>query len=116
MHEVLMAAISSKENEKGSESILQVNKNLSETIAQVEMKNQLLNAKMIHLKAFKRAFKCSESIQCKNCQVFYSGERFLEHNKTCKNDSTGSRCHIFGLPLQVIIQQTRINMDTQDNR
>ena len=64
MHEALIAAINQKSTDKNSQDdqIIMINKNLSETIAQVEQRNQVLQNKVALLKSFKKLFKNAENI------------------------------------------------------
>eukprot|EP00347_Sterkiella_histriomuscorum_P021939 403332245 len=117
MHEVLLQAINSRSQDKDQDSqLLQVNKNLSETIGKVEQRNQQLQQKLSLIKIYQRVFKHSQSMQCKFCQVFFPSEIFVDHVKSCNKDNRYTRSHFFQIPLSISIQQTRIDMDPLDNR
>ena len=64
MHEQLIAAINQKGTEKNTQDdqIIMINKSLSETIAQVEQRSQVLQNKVALLKGYKKVCKNAESI------------------------------------------------------
>lgn len=122
MHEVLLQAINSRaqtaqlQDQDHSQQLLQMNKNLTETISKVEQRNQQLQNKVSQIKLYQRVFKHSQSMQCKFCQVFFPSEIFIDHVKTCNKDNRYTRSHFFQIPLSVSISQTRIDVDPVDNR
>lgn len=116
MHEALLTAINNKNSSEGEEQIILINKNLSEAIAQVEARCQSFQAKVAALKPFKRAMNQAESLQCANCQVFFKALPFLDHCRSCTQEVRRQRKHFFSVPLQLSIQQTRINSDPLDSR
>ncbi len=122
MHDALLAAINQRSNNDktnaaaNDDQILLINMNLADTIKQVEQRNQLLTAKIVEYKAFKRILKNVESLQCKHCQANQKTDEFSEHLKVCNKEIRHLRSQMFSMPLQISIQQTRINMDQTDNR
>lgn len=93
-----------------------INKSLSETIGQVEARNQTLQQKLSQVKLYQRVFKHSQSMQCKFCSVFFPAEIFVEHVKTCSKDNRYARSLFFQIPLSLSIQSTRVDNDPLDNR
>ena len=116
MHEALLSAINHRGKSNDDQQLIQINKNLSETIAQVEARNQQLQAKLTQVKLYQRVFKHSQSMQCKFCQVFFPAEIFVDHVKTCSKDNRFSRSLFFQIPLSLAIKSTRVDNDPIDNR
>ena len=123
MQQNLMQAIQSQKQEKERDydtksvdeerqrELIETNKTLSNTIAQVEERNKALTQKVSTVKIYQRVFKHSVSMQCKFCHVFYPAESFIEHVKTCTKDSNGSRSAFFKIPLSLSISGTRMVED-----
>lgn len=63
-----------------------INKSLSETIAQVEQRNQVLQNKVALLKGYKKVIKNAENISCKHCQIFQNAHTFADHLKVCNKE------------------------------
>lgn len=55
-------------------------------------------------------------MQCKFCAVFFPGEVFIDHVKTCSKDNRYTRSHFFQIPLSISIQHTMIKEDPIDSR
>ena len=101
---------------KHGEELMRANQNLSDTIAKVEERNRQLTQKVNSVKIYQRVFKHAISMQCKFCNIFFPGEIFIDHVKTCTKDSAGQRSLFFKIPLQVQIASTKMVQDEVDNR
>ncbi len=97
------------------EDIIKSDQLLSDTIKSVEDRNQQLNAKLSSLKIVQRVFKHSLSMQCRFCHSFYPAEIFIEHFKTCTEDSSTQRSHFFQIPLEILIKDAHL-VEENDSR
>ena len=91
---------------------------LTETIKQVEDRNQHLTGKLSNLKIIQRVFKHSVSMQCRFCHSFYLAEIFIDHVKTCTKDSSNQISHFFQIPLDIRITDAKLveGLENKENK